>query len=80
MENENYLFGDQAAQYLRTTTRKISLYRRYGLLKSARFGKSFVYCKRWLDEFAESWAGFDLSNETAVQLAINEKKWRSAHE
>lgn len=80
MENENYLFGDQAAQYLRTTTRKISLYRRYGLLKSARLGKSYVYRRSWLDEFMDAWQGFDLSNETAVQLAINEKKWRSAHE
>ena len=80
MENENYLFGEQAAEYLRTTTRKISLFRRYKLLKSAKFGKSFVYKRSWLDQFAEQWQGYDLSNEKAVQLAISEKKWRSEND
>lgn len=80
MENENYLFGEQAAEYLRTTTRKISLFRRYKLLKSAKLGKNYVYRKSWLDEFMDAWQGFDLSSEKAVQLAISEKKWRSEND
>ena len=74
-----YWFGDRSALYLNTTERKISLYRRHGLLKFAKFGKNYVYRKEWLDEFAESWAGYDLSNEDKVKLAIREKDWRAAH-
>lgn len=79
MENENYLFAEEAAQYLRTTTRKISLYRRYGLMKSARLGKNYVYRKSWLDEFMDAWHGYDLSNESRVKLAINRKDWERKH-
>ena len=79
MENENYLFAEEAAQYLRTTTRKISLYRRYGLLKSGKLGKSYLYKKEWLDQFMHDWIGYDLSNESMVQLAIKRKEWEQKH-
>lgn len=75
-----YWFAEQSARYLNTTERKISLYRRCGLLKFAKFGKNYVYRKEWLDQFAESWAGYDLSNESKVKLAIREKEWRAAHD
>lgn len=75
-----YHFAPESAKYLNTTTRKVSLYRRYNLLKFAKFGKSYVYRKEWLDEFAEEWAGYDLSSEEKVKLAIREKEWRTAHD
>ena len=74
-----FMFADEASEYLCTTERKISLYRRYGLLKWSRLGKNYVYKKSWLDAFMEEWAGFDLSNEQAVRLAINAKKWKESH-
>lgn len=74
-----YYYDEESARYLKTTTRKISLYRRYKLLKYAKFGKAYVYRKEWLDQFAEEWAGYDLSNESKVRLAIQEKEWRAAH-
>ncbi len=74
-----YWFAEYAAMYLNTTTRKISLYRKYGLLRFAKFGKNYVYKKEWLDEFADTWAGYDLSNESKVKLAIREREWRTAH-
>lgn len=74
-----YMFAKDAADYLRTTTRKISLYRRNGLLKFGKLGKNYVYKVSWLDEFMEAWSGYDLSNESAVKLAIKEKQWRQTH-
>ena len=75
-----FMFAEDASKYLNTTTRKIALYRKHGLLKWAKFGKSYVYKKTWLDDFAEDWSGYDLSNENAILLAINSKKWRSDHD
>ncbi len=69
-----YMYGDQAAQYLGTTTRKISLFRRYGLLKAGKLGKNYVYKRSWLDEFMNAWAGYDLSSEGAINLSIKEKR------
>lgn len=74
-----YWYADQAAKYLNCTERKISMYRRHGLLKWARFGKHYVYRREWLDAFAEYWAGYDLSNENAVAFAIKSKKWELKH-
>lgn len=74
-----YMFAEEAAAYLKTTPRKISLYRRNCLLKAGKLGKNYVYRKEWLDDFMEVWAGYDLSNETAVKLAIREKEWRMSH-
>lgn len=74
-----YMFAEEAAAYLKTTTRKISLYRRNGMLKYGKLGKNYVFRKEWLDEFMDEWAGYDLSNEAAVKLAIREKEWRKKH-
>ena len=74
-----YMFGSEAAAYLRTTERKISLFRRYGLLKSCRLGKGYLYRREWLDAFAESWADYDLSSESAIRLAIKSKEWKKNH-
>ena len=77
--SREFMFGKEASEYLRTTTRKIALYRRYGLLKSAKYGKNYVYKKAWLDDFADEWAGYDLSNEARIRLAINSRKWKEKH-
>lgn len=74
-----YMFGQEAAEYLRTTPRKISLYRRYGLLRYGKLGKNFVYRKEWLDSFMETWSGYDMSSESAVRLAIKGKEWKVKH-
>ena len=75
----DYMFAEGASAYLQTTTRKIALYRKYKLLKYGKLGKNYVYKKSWLDDFMEEWAGYDLSNETAVRLAINGKRWKEKH-
>ena len=77
--DKNYLFKDESAKYLRTTERKISLYIRYGLLKYTKFGKNYVIKKEWLDEFAEQWSGYDLSNERKIRASINAKRWKEKH-
>ena len=74
-----YLFGDEAAKYLRCGKRKVALFRKYGLLKSCKYGKNYVYKVSWLDEFSEEWAGTDLSNEAKIRLAINSRAWREKH-
>ena len=71
----DYVYGDEASKYLRITERKLSLYRRYGMLKYSRLGKNYVYRKQWLDDFMEEWSCTDLSNEEKIRLAINGRKW-----
>lgn len=75
-----YMYGAEASDYLRTTERKLSLYRRNGLLKWSKLGKNYCYKKQWLDEFMDAWSGYDLSSEQAVRLAINSKKWKETHD
>ena len=75
-----YMFAKQASEYLLTTERKLSLYRRYGLLKWSKLGKNYVYKRQWLDDFMNEWSRYDLSNEDAVRLAINAKKWKEKHD
>ena len=65
---------DISAKYLHTTPRKIALYRRYGLLKYAKLGKSFLYRREWLDDFMEEWAGFNISSEFYLQIAIASRR------
>ena len=74
-----YMFAPESAKYLQTTTRKIALFRKCGLLKWAKLGKNYVYKKTWLDDFMNDWSGYDLSNEPAIRLAINSKKWKVSH-
>ena len=78
--NSEFMFAPAAAEYLLSTVRKISLYRRYGLLKWCKFGKNYVYRKEWLDEFSKTWGGYDLSNEEKVKQAIRSKEWEKKHE
>lgn len=77
--NREYMFASDAARYLQTTERKISLYRRKGLLKYGKLGKNYVFKKSWLDEFMEQWSGYDLSNESKIKYAINAQKWKDSH-
>ncbi len=71
-----YMFKPEAAKYLRTTERKISLFVKYGLLRFAKFGKNYCFKREWLDQFAEEWTGYDLSNEEKVRYSINVRKWK----
>ena len=75
-----YMFAADAAEYLRTTTKKIALFRQNNLVKYSKFGKNFVYKKSWLDTFSEEWAGYDLSNEERIRHSISEKAWRETHD
>lgn len=69
-----YLMKEEAASYLCCTCRKISLFRQHQMLKYAKFGRHYVYKKTWLDDFAEEWAGYDLSNEYEIIRSIHEKE------
>ncbi len=77
--NPEYMTLQEAAHYIRASERKIPLFRKYGMLKFTRFGRSFVYKKSWCDDFSEEWAGYDLGNERKIQAAIAEKAWRKKH-
>ena len=72
-----YLDKSLACRYLRTTPKKLALFRKYEMLKYAKLGKEYVYKRSWLDDFMENWAGYDLSNQERVKTAINEKRWRA---
>ena len=74
-----YMFAPDAARYLNITPRKIAMFRKYGLLKWSKLGRNYCYKKQWLDEFMDTWNGYDLSSESAVRLAINGRKWREKH-
>lgn len=74
-----YMFAPESAKYLKTTTVKIALFRKYGLLKWSKLGKNFCYKREWLDQFMNEWSGYDLSNERAIKLAVNSKKWKVSH-
>ena len=75
-----YMFQKDAALYLHCTQRKLALYRKYGMLKSGKLGKNYVYKRTWLDEFMCEWANFDLSNEEKIKLAIHSKEWHKSHD
>ena len=66
-----YMTGKPASEYLGTTERKVALYRQCGLLRWAKLGKQFVYRREWLDEFMETWAGYDMSNREKIAFSIN---------
>ena len=74
-----YVDGEGAAVYLNSTTRKVALFRQHKLLKFAKLGKTYVYKLSWLDDFMETWAGYDLSNESKIINAIAERDWRQKH-
>ena len=74
-----YMFQKAASDYLMTTERKIALFRKCGILRFGKLGKNYVYKKSWLDEFMDEWAGYDLSNEEHIRMAINARKWKTSH-
>lgn len=66
----NYFKGNEAAAaYLHVTARKISLYRRYGLISAVRAGHGWVYSQDELDKFMKEWAGYSLRNADEVKTA-----------
>lgn len=75
-KNPEYLSKEESAKYLHTTVKKIALFRQAGILKYCKLGKEFTYKKAWLDEFAETWAGYDLSNPEKIAQSVNEKRYR----
>lgn len=75
-----YMDSEKASQYLCIPIRKLNLYRSEGLIKAVRCGKGYLYRQSWLDQFMEDFAGYDVSNREKIRQAINEKKWRAAHE
>lgn len=76
---KEYLEGDEAAKYLRMSPRKLPILRKYKMLKYAKFGRSFVYRREWLDQFAEQYAGYDLSNEQLISTAAAVRAWEVSH-
>ena len=74
-----YFDRDEAGRYLKIDGRKIDSFRRAGLLRFGRLGRNFIYRKAWLDDFMEEWAGYDLSSEKNIRLAIRSKDWRKTH-
>lgn len=61
--------NDAAGKYLHVTGRKISLYRRMGLIKAMRGGYGWIYSQDELDRFMKEWQGFSLRNEEEIMVA-----------
>ncbi len=74
-----YFESDEIAAYLRMSPRKLPIFRKYRMLKYVKLGRSFVYRKEWADEFMEKYAGFDLSNEAAIEQAAAIRAWEAEH-
>lgn len=75
-----FMFEEEARDYMRASRRALPLWRKLGILKALKHGRSYVYRREWLDSFADEWRGYDLSNETAVLASIALKEWRNKHE
>lgn len=76
----DYMLLEDAAAYLKTTTKKIAMFRKHKLLKAGKLGKNYIYRRDWLDEFMEAWQGYDLSNESKLMNAIAERQWKDQNE
>lgn len=79
-KNPEYMFEDEARQYLRVSRRMLPLWRRLGILKPVKFGKAYVYRREWLDSFADSWQGYDIGTEAEILASIALKEWKRKHE
>ena len=64
----------KVAEYLHCPVRKVNLLRKYGILKSVRFGKGYSYREEWITEMLELWNGYDLSNENAIIASVQRKR------
>ena len=73
-----YLDKYQAAEYGRTTTKTLALFRKYGLIKYVKVGQEFIYKKSWIDEFMETWAGYDMSNPEKIRASMKERQIQEA--
>ncbi len=66
----NYYKGNEAAAaYLHVTARKISMYRRHGLITAFRGGHGWVYSQDELDKFMKEWQGYSLRNPDEIMAA-----------
>lgn len=65
----NFLTVKESAEHLRTTTRKIYLFVKYGMLKPCMFGKQYTFRREALDAFARDYEGVSLVNEEAIRQA-----------
>lgn len=74
-----YLDSHETADYGCLNQRMLPIYRKYGMLKFAKLGRSFIYKKSWIDEFMETWAGVDLSNEEKIREAVAFRQWELKH-
>lgn len=74
-----YLIQEDAAKYLNVTPRSIAQMRKGGILRFFKSGKRFVYKKEWLDEVAEKYAGYDVSNVESIALAVRSIEWKQNH-
>lgn len=72
--SERLMNREEVAAYLQTTCRKIGLYTKYGLIKSIRIGRNFMYRPEWVMQFLEDWVDYDLRDESKVIAAIGLKK------
>ena len=65
---QEYMLAEEAAEYLRTTTRKLALFRKNHLVKYSKFGKKFVYKKSWLDSFLKN--GLDMISAMKIEYFV----------
>lgn len=75
----DYMYAEEAAEYLHSNERKLALLRKMGLVKYNKLGKAFIYRKDWLDQFMEDWEGYDMSNPEQIRASIQFKAWKKKH-
>lgn len=68
------LNSKEVAERLHCPVRKVNLLRKYGIIKSVRFGKGYSFREEWISEMLENWSGYDLSNENAIIASVQRKR------
>ena len=74
METTNDLVftTDEVAEKLKTHRNMVDRLRRNGLINGIKLGKGFIFSEQELNRFLTSYAGMDLSNDSAMQEARRE--------
>lgn len=74
METTNDLVftTDEVAEKLKTHRNMVDRLRRNGLINGIKLGKGFIFSGQELNRFLTSYAGMDLSNDSAMQEARRE--------
>lgn len=67
--DKQYYSQAELAKELHCSPRVIGLYRKYGILKPIKIGKSYIFENADIKRMFQTYGGYDLSNEQKIRLA-----------